>query len=121
VTIALAVITLFFVITYFVQTFRTFFLTNHGSVLIAVERIKEKVDEREDFGWSLCPSWASSRASAQRLINGHKERRSEYLALSCHLRKMDFPGQIAWVTCGSTRKATLGGPHHKCGFIDKTA
>ncbi len=46
VTTVLAVITLFFVIAYFVQTFRTFFLTDHDPVLIAVERIKEKVDER---------------------------------------------------------------------------
>ncbi len=46
VTTALAVITLLVVIAFFVQTFRTFFLTNQDPVLIAVERIKNKVEER---------------------------------------------------------------------------
>lgn len=42
VTTALAVVTLLCVIAFFVQTFRTFFLTEQDPVLIAVERIKEK-------------------------------------------------------------------------------
>ena len=42
VTTALAVVTLLCVIAFFVQTFRTFFLTEHDPVLIAVERIKGK-------------------------------------------------------------------------------
>ena len=46
VTTALAVVTLFFVIAYFAQTFRTFFLTEHDPVLMAVERIKDKVEKR---------------------------------------------------------------------------
>ena len=46
VTTALAVVTLFFVIAYFVQTFSTFFLTEHDPVLMAVERIKDKVEKR---------------------------------------------------------------------------
>ena len=45
VTTALAIVTLFFVIAYFVQTFQTFFLTEHDPVLVAVERIKEKSRE----------------------------------------------------------------------------
>ena len=45
-TTALAVVTLFFVIVYFVQTFRTFFLTDHDPVLVAVERIKDKLEEQ---------------------------------------------------------------------------
>jgi hypothetical protein len=46
VTTALAVVTLFFVIAYFGQTFRTFFLTEQDPVLIAIERVKDKVDKR---------------------------------------------------------------------------
>jgi hypothetical protein len=46
VTTALAAVTLMFVIAYFVQTFRTFFLTDHDPVLVAVERIKGKLEER---------------------------------------------------------------------------
>ena len=44
VTTVLAVVTLFCVIAFFVQTFRTFFLTDHDPVLIAVERIKGKIE-----------------------------------------------------------------------------
>jgi succinate dehydrogenase hydrophobic anchor subunit len=46
VTTALAMVTLFFVIAYFVQTFKTFFLSEHDPVLMAVERIKDKVEKR---------------------------------------------------------------------------
>lgn len=46
VTTALAVVTLLCVIAFFVQTFRTFFLTDQDPVLIAVDRIKDKVEER---------------------------------------------------------------------------
>ena len=46
VTTALAVVTLVGVIAFFVQTFRTFFLTDHDPVLVAVERIKEKLEEQ---------------------------------------------------------------------------
>ena len=44
VTTVLASITLFVVLLFFAQTFRGFFLTEHDPVLIAVERIKEKVE-----------------------------------------------------------------------------
>ena len=47
VTTALAVVTLLCVIAFFGQTFRSFFLTDHDPVLIAVERVKEKIDKRE--------------------------------------------------------------------------
>ena len=47
VTTALAVITLVCVIAFFVQTFRTFFLTDHDPVLVAIERIKEKAQDKE--------------------------------------------------------------------------
>ncbi len=46
VTTVLASVTLFCVFAFFVQTFRSFFLTDHDPVLVAVERIKEKVEER---------------------------------------------------------------------------
>ena len=46
VTTALAVVTLIFVTAYFVQTFRTFFLTDDDPVLVAVERLKGKLEER---------------------------------------------------------------------------
>ncbi len=42
VTTAFAVVTLFVVIAFFAQNFRTFFLTDHDPVLIAVDRIKNK-------------------------------------------------------------------------------
>ncbi len=42
VTTALAVVTLLCVIAFFGQTFRSFFLTDHDPVLVAIERIKEK-------------------------------------------------------------------------------
>ena len=45
-TTALAVVTLLVVIAFFAQTFRSFFMTEHDPVLIAVERIKEKVEKR---------------------------------------------------------------------------
>jgi len=45
-TTALAVVTLLCVVAFFVQTFRTFFLTEHDPVLVAVERIKDKLEER---------------------------------------------------------------------------
>ena len=47
VTTALAVATLLVVIAFFGQTFRTFFLTEHDPVLIAVERLQQKVEERQ--------------------------------------------------------------------------
>ncbi len=47
-TTALASVTLLFVIAFFAQTFRFFFLTEHDPVLIAAERIKQKVDERRE-------------------------------------------------------------------------
>ena len=46
VTTALAVITLLVVIAFFAQNFRTFFLTDHDPVLIAVDRIKNKAGQR---------------------------------------------------------------------------
>ena len=45
-TTALAVVTLFFVFAYFVQTFQTFFLTEDDPVLVAVERVKGKLEDR---------------------------------------------------------------------------
>ncbi len=46
VTTALAVVTLLFVIAFFSQSFRFFFLTDHDPVLVAIDRIKQKVDEQ---------------------------------------------------------------------------
>ncbi len=46
ITTALAIVTLFFVIAYFVQTFQTFFRTEHDPVLVAVERLKDKIEKR---------------------------------------------------------------------------
>ncbi len=46
VTTALAIITLLFVIAFFAQTFRSFFLTDHDPVLVAIDRIKQRVDEQ---------------------------------------------------------------------------
>ncbi len=43
VTTALAVVTLLCVIAFFAQTFTSFFLTDHDPVLVAIERVKEKV------------------------------------------------------------------------------
>jgi len=48
VTTALAVITLICVFAFFAQTFRSFFLTDHDPVLVAIERIKEKVQDKQD-------------------------------------------------------------------------
>ncbi len=45
-TTALAAVTLLFVIAFFAQTFRSFFLTDHDPVLVAIDRIKQKVDEQ---------------------------------------------------------------------------
>ena len=46
VTTALATVTLLFVIAFFSQSFRFFFLTDHDPVLVAIDRIKQKVDEQ---------------------------------------------------------------------------
>ena len=46
VTTALAVVTLLCAIWYFVESFRTFFLTDHDPVLIAIDRIETKLDKR---------------------------------------------------------------------------
>ncbi len=46
-TTALAVVTLLLVIAFFGQTFRFFFLTEHDPVLIAVERLQQKVEEKQ--------------------------------------------------------------------------
>jgi len=48
VTTALAAVTLLVVIAFFGQTFRTFFLTEDDPVLIAVERVKQKVEEGQE-------------------------------------------------------------------------
>ena len=45
-TTALAVVTLLLVLGFFYQTFRFYFLTDHDPVLIAVERIKQKAEDR---------------------------------------------------------------------------
>jgi hypothetical protein len=44
---ALAVITLLCVIAFFTQTFRSFFLTEHDPVLVAIERIKENAQDKQ--------------------------------------------------------------------------
>ena len=46
VTTAIATVTLLLVIAFFAQSFRFFFLTDHDPVLVAIDRIKQKVDER---------------------------------------------------------------------------
>ena len=46
VTTALATVTLLLVIAFFAQSFRFFFLTDHDPVLVAIDRIKQKIDER---------------------------------------------------------------------------
>ncbi len=43
-TTALAVVTLLCVIAFFGQTFRSFFLTDHDPVLVAIDRIKQRVE-----------------------------------------------------------------------------
>ncbi len=48
VTTALAVITLICVFAFFAQTFRSFFLTDHDPVLVAVERITGKGQDKQD-------------------------------------------------------------------------
>ena len=48
VTTALAVVTLICVFAFFAQTFRSFFLTEHDPVLVAIERIKEKGQDKQD-------------------------------------------------------------------------
>ena len=45
-TTALAVVTLLCVIAFFAQTFRSFFLTDQDPVLIAVERMKQRSDQK---------------------------------------------------------------------------
>ena len=47
VTTALAVITLLCVFAFFVQTFRSFFLTDHDPVLVAIERLKGKAQDKQ--------------------------------------------------------------------------
>ena len=44
VTTALAIVTLLFVIAFFAQSFRSLYLTDHDPVLIAIDRIEQKVD-----------------------------------------------------------------------------
>ena len=46
VTTALAIVTLLFVIAFFAQSFRSLYLTDHDPVLVAIDRIKQKVDEQ---------------------------------------------------------------------------
>ena len=46
VTTALAVVTLICVIAFFAQTFRSFFLTDHDPVLVAIERVQKKVQDK---------------------------------------------------------------------------
>ena len=45
VTTALAVVTLLCVFAFYVQAFRTFFLTEDDPVLITIERVKGKMEE----------------------------------------------------------------------------
>ncbi len=45
-TTALATVTLLLVIAFFAQTVRSLFLTDHDPVLVAIDRIKQKIDER---------------------------------------------------------------------------
>lgn len=47
VTTALAVVTLLCVIAFFAQTFRSFFLTDHDPVLVAIERVQKKVQDKQ--------------------------------------------------------------------------
>ena len=47
VTTALAVITLLCVLAFFVQTFRSFFQTDHDPVLVAVDRIQQELERRQ--------------------------------------------------------------------------
>ena len=46
VTTALAVVTLLCVIAFFAQTFMSFFLTDHDPVLVAIERIQDKAEDK---------------------------------------------------------------------------
>ncbi len=46
VTTTLAVVTLLCVIAFFAQTFRSFFLTDHDPVLVAIERVQKKVQDK---------------------------------------------------------------------------
>ena len=46
VTTALASVTLLCVVAFFAQTFRSFFLTEQDPVLVAAERVKQRLDER---------------------------------------------------------------------------
>ncbi len=48
VTTALAVVTLLCVIAFFAQTFTSFFLTDHDPVLVAIERVKDKVQDQDE-------------------------------------------------------------------------
>ena len=47
VTTALAVVTLLCVIAFFAQTFMSFFMTDHDPVLVAIERIQDKGQDKE--------------------------------------------------------------------------
>jgi hypothetical protein len=47
VTTVLAVVTLLCVIAFFAQTFRSIFLTDHDPVLVAVERITGKAQDKQ--------------------------------------------------------------------------
>ena len=46
VTTALAVVTLLCVIAFFAQTFMSFFMTDHDPVLVAIERIQDKSQDK---------------------------------------------------------------------------
>ncbi len=46
VTTALAVVTLLCVIAFFAQTFMSFFMTDHDPVLVAIERIQDKAQDK---------------------------------------------------------------------------
>jgi len=47
VTTALAVVTLLCVIAFFAQTFRSVFLTDRDPVLVAIERIQDKAQDKQ--------------------------------------------------------------------------
>ncbi len=47
VTTALAVVTLLCVIAFFAQTFRSFFLPDHDPVLVAIERVQKKIQDKQ--------------------------------------------------------------------------
>ena len=46
VTTALAVVTLLCVIAFFAQTFMSFFMTDHDPVLVAIERLQDKTEDK---------------------------------------------------------------------------